>query len=116
MMLAMLAIFTLGASAQKAQSKQEETATCYAKQAQEKFDLTAEQKDKVFELKKAEFEAIQSTVKPLKAAGKSKEEIQAATKEVKKGTYNKLVELVGCTRKELNTFNKEFQTKMKAKK
>lgn len=115
MILAMLAILSLGASAQKAYPKQVEIAKCYAKQAQEKFKLTAEQQDQVFEIKKAEFSTVNAAVKPMKVAGKSKEEIQATTKGLKKSTYEELAELFGCTKKELNTFNKEFQTKMKAK-
>lgn len=117
MMIAMLAIFAISASAgNNASKKQVEIANAYAEYAQEKFELTDEQKATVVSLKTEEFSNLNTAIKPLKEAGSSKEVIQAKTKEIKKITYPQLAEAMGCPKKELNAFNKEFNAMMKAKK
>lgn len=116
MILAMLAIFTLGATAQKAYKKQVETATCYAKEAQKNFELDEATQTKVFELKKAQFIEMNETIKPMKEAEKPAEDIKATQKEIGKKYAQKQSEIMGCTVKEVYAFNKEFTQKMKAKK
>lgn len=112
--IATLAVFTLGANAQKAFKKQVELATTYAQLAKEKFDLSAEAQTKVFETKKEQFVELNTKLKPMKAAGKSAEQIKAVQKKINTAYAEKYTEIIGCNKKEFFSFNKEFITKMKA--
>lgn len=109
--LLLIALFSMAVSAQKASKGQVKISEAYAQFAKEKFQLSDEKAEKVYQLKVEQFTEMKKTVVPMKEAGKSAEEVKAKGKEINKAYLAKQQELLGLTKKEILAFNKEFQAK-----
>ncbi len=112
-MFILLSIMTMASYAQKVHQGQLKTAERYSQMASKAFNLNEDQRAKVLETKKTQFAEMNATVKPMKEAGKNKEEIKKASKAINKIYFDNYLKCFNCTKKELVDFNKKFQVQRK---